>query len=137
MQTLEVILERNDGFYWARIEGKGDYSPNNGAESRTEAIEGLRAVIADYKKHEGINDKYWNKIDEQHIVFDIRSDLQAFFEEYSYLSISATAKRIGLNPSLLRQYARGLKHPSEAQAQKIQDAIRSLGKDLSAVSIYA
>jgi hypothetical protein len=36
---------------------------------------------------------------------------------------------------LLRQYASGVKHPSPTQAQKIQDSIRALAKELKSVSL--
>ena len=136
-KKLEVIVEKSDGMYWVRIERKGGFSPNNAAETRKEAIDGLRAVIADYQEHEGQDDKFWSKVDSSSVVFEIHADLQAVFEEHNFVSISAVADRAGLNQSLVRQYARGIKHPSEEQAKRIEKAIHAMGKELSEITIYA
>jgi hypothetical protein len=45
------------------------------------------------------------------------------------------AEPAGMNPGLLRQYASGVKFPSVAQAQKVEDAIQELAKELGAVSL--
>lgn len=137
MKKLEVILEKNDGLYWSRIVDKGLWMANNAAETKKEAVEGLRAVIEDYQAHEGKTDVFWMKVDAREVEFEIHADVQALFEEHSYLNISAVAERAGLNPSLLRQYSRGIKHPSETQAKKIETTLRALGKELSKIEVYA
>ena len=62
--------------------------------------------------------------------FDYRLDIQDFFLLFKPVKQSAVAERAGINPSLLRQYARGIKHPSISQAKKIEKAIHQLGHDL-------
>lgn len=71
------------------------------------------------------------------MTFDLRYDLQAFFQDHDYLKITAIAKRANMNPGLLRQYASGVKYPSLEQAKRIEDAIHDLAKELDRVSLYA
>lgn len=61
----------------------------------------------------------------------IRLDMQQFFDYYNVISVKGLAERIGMNPSLLSQYANGLKKPSAKQAHKILDGIKEVGVELS------
>lgn len=134
---LEIILEKNDGILWGRIEGKGNYMPTPYGETKNAVIENLKYLIKDYQAHEGKHDKYWAKVDVNKIDIHVLYDLEAFFLEHDYLSINAVAKRAGINASLMRQYASGVKHPSGTQAKRIEDTIHALAKDMQAVSLYA
>lgn len=62
---------------------------------------------------------------EFHFVFDVG----AFFNYYP-LSISAFAKYIGMNASLLRQYAAGIKTPQGKSLEKIRQGIAKVKGDL-------
>ncbi len=62
---------------------------------------------------------------EFHFVFDVG----AFFSYYP-LSISAFAKYIGMNASLLRQYAAGIKAPQGKSLEKIRQGIAMVKRDL-------
>ncbi len=48
----------------------------------------------------------------------------------------ALAKRIKMNPSLLTQYAEGIKKPSKKQLERIQSGIVQLGKELIELELY-
>jgi hypothetical protein len=69
-------------------------------------------------------------------AFVVSYDLTSFFEEYSFLSISDIASKIGINPSLMRQYAQGIKFPSADRVKEIESAIRQIGKELSKVKLH-
>ncbi len=71
------------------------------------------------------------------VKFEYAYDLTVFFEEFSFLNQSKIAELSGINASLLRQYASGVKNPSAVQAKKIQTAIRGLALRLKNVQIYA
>ncbi len=58
-------------------------------------------------------------------------DLQQFFQHYKVLNANFLARRIGMNPTLLSQYARGKKQPSAKQTDKIVRGIQSIGKELA------
>jgi hypothetical protein len=64
-------------------------------------------------------------------------DLVVFFEEFDFLKQSKIAELAGMNAGLLRQYASGVKYPSEFQAKKIEKAVHDLAKELQGVSLAA
>ncbi len=133
---LEVIIERGDGEFWGRIENAGDFYPTTVADTVSGVIDNLLKLIEDYIQHEGRKDKFWKGVKMDQVIFDLRYDLQAFFQNHDYLKITAIAKRAGMNPGLLRQYASGVKHPSAGEAERIEDAIHNLAQDLEHVSLY-
>lgn len=134
---LEVIIEKDDGVLWARIEDKGDFLPATNAKTTKIVLQNLRTLIKGYQKNEGKQDSFWKKVDAETVLFKVRYDVQAFFEEHDYLKQSKIAELAKINPGLLRQYASGVKHPSPDQAKKIEDAIHKLAKELKAVSLWA
>ena len=69
------------------------------------------------------------------IRFDYKLVITDFFNLFAPIKQTAVAKKAGINPSLLRQYARGIKHPSLLQAKKIQEAIHQLARELLRVNI--
>jgi hypothetical protein len=120
---IKLILEKESGSLWGRV----SYDKNLIIDSATtlSALENkLKKVL-----------KAFHDID--NIDFDYQYDLTAFFEQFSFLNQSKIAELAGINPGLLRQYTSGVKHPSKAQAQKIQTAIRDLAARLKSVRIYA
>jgi hypothetical protein len=134
---VDLIIEKNDGILWGRVEGKGNYMPTPYGETKAEVIKNLKELIADYQAHEGKTDKFWSKVHIDKLEVEIHYDLQAFFQEHEYLTISSIAKRAGINPSLMRHYASGIKYPSAIQAKKIEETIHALAKELESVSLYA
>jgi len=64
------------------------------------------------------------------IEFDIAHDLTAVFSEKAYLNLSVVAQKLGINRSLIAQYAAGTKYPSSERAQAIEKAIHEIGRDL-------
>ena len=64
------------------------------------------------------------------IEFEILHDLTAVFSEKTYLNLSVVAQKLGINRSLMAQYAAGSKFPSPERARAIEKAIHDLGRDL-------
>jgi predicted RNase H-like HicB family nuclease len=62
-------------------------------------------------------------------------DLQTVFDLIPEVNITQLAKTSNINPGLLRQYVSGTKKASEAQAEKIMKAIKSVGAKLSSISL--
>lgn len=62
-------------------------------------------------------------------------DVSSLFEYYSVINVSAFAKLVGINDSLLRQYKRGGTYISDAQLGKIEAGIHQLGKELSSLRL--
>ncbi|MCF8284107.1 MAG: hypothetical protein K9I48_03945 [Sphingobacteriales bacterium] len=61
----------------------------------------------------------------------LQIELQQFFQYYRVLNANFLAQRIGMNATLLSQYVRGVKQPSQKQTQKILLGIQLIGKELS------
>lgn len=62
-------------------------------------------------------------------------DVSSLFEYYSVINVSAFAKLVGINDSLLRQYKRGGTYISDAQLSKIESGIHQLGKEFSSLRL--
>lgn len=62
--------------------------------------------------------------------FSYRYDIQSIFEHIGILDVSGFAKRIKMNPSLLRQYKGGHAFASDVQKKKIESGLHALGKEL-------
>ena len=60
----------------------------------------------------------------------VPSELQAFFLSHKEINIAEFAKRIGINPTLLRNYINGFKTPSKQRTEQIIQGIKELGKEL-------
>lgn len=131
---VNVIIEKEGKDFWGRIEGF-EYLPVTVADSIDAVLSNLRLLINDYIEHEGKDDKKWNRVDVNNLLFELHFDLRAFFDEYKFLNISTIAIMSGINPSLVRQYAKGIKHPSTAQAKKVEKTIHQLAEKMNKVSL--
>ena len=79
---------------------------------------------------------HWRKLDED-VSFESfeyedsePSALQRFFLTHKEINVAEFARRIGMNPTLLRNYINGFKKPSKAQEQKILDRVHKLGAEM-------
>lgn len=135
---LEVIIEKgNDNTLWGRIQDKGDFLPVTNAENTSGVLDNLNMLIGDYLRHEGKEDPFWRKVNPDKIQWDIRYEVQPLFDEFDFLNITKVAEHAGINPGLLRQYAAGVKHPSAAQAKKIEETIHRLADGMRRAHVYA
>ena len=60
------------------------------------------------------------------------SGLQRFFLTHKEINVAEFARRMGMNPTLLRNYINGFKKPSKEREQEILDHIHKLGEELAA-----
>jgi predicted RNase H-like HicB family nuclease len=67
------------------------------------------------------------------ICFEI--DFKQFFQYYKVINSKALAEKIGMNPTLLSQYVRGHKKPSEQQIRRILYSINKIGQELAELSV--
>jgi len=56
-------------------------------------------------------------------------------KQFPQINISALAKQIGINKSLLAKYIYGIKKPSEKRKKEIENALHTLGEKLMAVEL--
>lgn len=107
-----------------------------------ESHEGLNfGICGDGKTVKAAIDDFFVARDEMKAFFEERGeefpdmefrfvfDVGAFFNYYP-LSITAFAKYIGMNPSLLRQYASGLKEPKGKSLERIRQGIHKVVGDI-------
>ena len=135
-QRIEVIIEKNDGLLWGRVEGQGNFMPTPYGSTTAKLVENLKELITDYVKNEGKKDSFWGKINMANVELEFSYDLESYFQEHDYLKISSVAEQAGMNPGLVRQYASGVKFPSGEQAKKIRTAIKKIARELIQDSIY-
>ena len=62
-------------------------------------------------------------------------DIASIFDYCGMLDATNMAKKIGLNPSLLRQYKSGITVASDKQKQKIEQGLHQLGRELLKVRL--
>jgi hypothetical protein len=86
----------------------------------------------------GLGGIHWRNLDED-ISFesfeyeDVEpSGLQRFFLTHKEINVAEFARRIGMNPTLLRNYINGFKKPSKEREQEILEHIHLLGQELAA-----
>ena len=73
------------------------------------------------------------KFNPAQIGFEI--DFKQFFQYYKVLNSKALAEKIGMNPTLLSQYVRGHKKPSEQQSRRILYGINQIGQELAEIKV--
>ena len=86
----------------------------------------------------GLGGIHWRNLDED-ISFESfeyedaePSGLQRFFLTHKEINVAEFARRIGMNPTLLRNYINVFKKPSKEREQEILDHIHLLGQELAA-----
>lgn len=68
--------------------------------------------------------------------FEFVFDVASLFDYYPYLNISAVAKKMGVNASLMRKYASGVCKPSKERLEQIRDCLRNISSELMTVKLY-
>ena len=122
MKTYKLIIEKGEDGFWGRIEDNESLITSFG-----ETIDRLRSSMMEAME------LYFEELEKPipKYEFELVMDIQEFFIINDFINISTLAKRIGMNSSLLRQYAKGIKFPSLKQVNKIENAIRKIGYQLS------
>lgn len=123
-RKIDVTIEITDTGYSA-------YTPNEGIFTTGEKLSEL---------HENLLEAFNLAYEDSGMTIrleDLRLfiDLQQFFQYYNVLNAKFLAQKIGMNPTLLSQYVRGIKHPSAKQKDKIMKGIQRIGKELSEISL--
>ena len=77
---------------------------------------------------------YFNKIKSDDLNISVQIDFKQFFQYYKVLNSKVLAKTIGMNPTLLSQYVRGHKKPSEKQRRRILYGINKIGHELADIT---
>jgi hypothetical protein len=67
--------------------------------------------------------------------FVYKYDIASIFNHFGMLDATGLAKKIGMNPSLLRQYKSGITLVSDKQKQKIEKGLHDPGRELLSVRL--
>lgn len=128
-RRIEVIVETGkDGFSCFMSNKSSDLRFGITGMGKT-----VRDAIADfYSGRDEMYDYMREKGEETpELEFYFVMDVGAFMDYYP-INVTAFAKYIGMNASLLRQYASGLKTPKGKNLEKIRDGIQMVAKDIAA-----
>lgn len=128
MVKVTVVVEQAcDGTYWCHTdENIGKVGLNACGNSVVEAKKDLMECLAFAKE-----DAKENGEDFPEVEFEYKYDLQSFFNYFSFLNVTEIAKRAGVNPSLMRQYSRGIKKAGEKTYERLSLCMSDIAKDLS------
>lgn len=122
---LDLIIERGEDGLWGRVTYNDNLIVDSG-KSVAELQEKLKKLLFEF---EGLSP--------ESLEFEHFYDVYALFVQFDYLNITKVAKRAGINPGLLRQYASQVKHPSATQAKKLENTIHQLADELKEAMVYA
>lgn len=131
MKKVIAIIEKGEdgtyGIYSPELENVIIGSGNTVAEAKEDFENSRKEVIdcfRDLKRPipEELTD----------VKIEYRYDLSAFYNSHPYLNVSKLAEYLHVNASLMRQYRRG-QYISEEQVLRIQEGIRSVGRELAGI----
>lgn len=124
METIALIIESaKDGELWGRVQ-YDDNLITESASSVPELERKMKALLKD-----------WHALDAKQISFELQYDMAGLFDEKKFLNAAVIAERAGINKSLMRQYASGIKFPSLERAKQIERVIHELGKEMLGIKI--
>ncbi|WP_294770790.1 hypothetical protein [Prevotella sp.] len=90
-------------------------------------LSGWQDTVA-YLKEDGI------EVPELEIEY--RFDVGSLFSYYDFVNIAGVAREIGLNPSVMRQYAIGVRKPSEERKLQIVAGLKNLADKMQHAVLY-
>ncbi|WP_304649209.1 pilus assembly protein HicB [uncultured Duncaniella sp.] len=131
---MKVSIEKqSDGSYIAynttgdkvQLIGTGD----SVKEAKEDFFNSLDEVLQSYNE---IGDDIPEFLNEE---IEFRFDITSLFEYYSMFNVSALARYLGINDSLMRQYRSGAAQISDKQLEKIEAGIHRLGSELAALRL--
>jgi predicted RNase H-like HicB family nuclease len=133
IDKVSIIVEKSEDGYWVTIDDlPGCFSFGKTVQ---EALLNTREAIADHI--EGVKEKEENFPDvfKSLFEFQVKYDLQSLFDSHQIINKSAFAEYAGINPSLLRQYSKGLAFAGEKQLKRIENALHRIGEELLQVHL--
>lgn len=125
-----TVYKSSDGMFWCHTEQDVYGGGINGVGMTVaEAKQDLMVCLADARSAymaEGGKD--------YEVEFGYKYDLQSFFEYFSFLNVTEIAKRADINPSLMRQYASGIKQAGEKTYQRLAACMTKICGELQVAS---
>lgn len=126
MKTL-VIIERNKAGYSAYTNDLSIIIHGSGAsvqEAKDEMMSCYEDLLDYYAESgEPVPDEL------KDLTFEYKYDISAMFNVFDFLNASKFAVRVGISPSLMRQYKSGDTYISQKQAKKIEAGLHRIGQE--------
>lgn len=126
---MDVRIEkRKDGSYVAYSKDLENYAVFGTGDTVTEAKEDFFNTLNEIKE---LLEEDGQEIPSELMEMpEFHFDISSLFEFYDIINVSAFARLIGINASLMRQYKRGDTYISDIQLNKIEEGIHKVGKEL-------
>lgn len=128
MKELVAIVERGKGknnYSCFCPEKVGKYHLAGYGKNSREAMDDIYVTIKEFKDMAAEEGGEFPDV-KLRFIFDVG----AFFDYYP-LDVTATAKYIGVTPSVLRRYVAAIREPKAEQLAKIKQGIHKLTEDLA------
>lgn len=90
-------------------------------------LSGWQDAVADLKE---------DGIEVPELEIEYRFDVGSLFSYYDFVNIAGVAREIGLNPSVMRQYAIGVRKPSEERKLQIVAGLKSIADKMQHTVLY-
>ena len=124
MKTTFIVEKTNTGYSAYSEDGAVATVGDTYKELKNNMLEALNLLLEEEKLPLAT---------EKDIV--VKFDLAQFFEYYNCINIVALSEKMGINNSLISQYKTGKKYPSEKQARRIFQGIKSYGAELATIDL--
>lgn len=130
MNVVTVVIESTpDGKFWARTEQEiGGNTMLNACGDTVEAVK--KDMLDCYGEARADAEENGEKWDD--VSFEYKYDLQSFFEYFSFFNVNEIARRAGINPSLMRQYKKGIKKAGEKTYERLSLCLDEITRELQA-----
>lgn len=134
--AIKVKIEKSkDGTYWGttqNIPGSVTADGNTLQELKENLKDAVELYAETAKEHEM---EIYQKL-KKGFELELEIELSQVFQKVKVLNKSEFAKRVGINPALMRQYAtQKTIYVSEKRAAEIQKGLHSLGEELLAIKL--
>jgi predicted RNase H-like HicB family nuclease len=129
-KKIEAIIEASStgfGVYCPSLPGITGYGKTV-EDAKADLMSALLETVKAYGK--SVPKELQGAID-----FNYKYDIASIFDYFGMLDATNLAKRIGINPSLLRQYKSGITTASDKQKQKIEHGLHQLGRELLSIRL--
>lgn len=129
----------------ARVErevGERNFSCNMKVESINASVLGqgntAKAAIADMLRgwEETKADLKEDGVEAPEVGINYTFDIGSLFNYYDFINVAGVSREIGISPAVMRQYAIGVRKPSQERKEQILEGIKSLAKRLEKASVY-
>lgn len=131
-RKVTAVIERaKDGTYSIYMDADDmDYLVTGTGKTVNEAMAAFNGGYEDMRRYYAEEGKNFEDVD-----FIFKYDMASFLSYYSnILSLAGLSRLTGINQQQLSHYVTGRRHPSAKTVEKMQDAIRRFGNDLSTVN---